>query len=163
MILSSFVRQLSTPRNNDVIPRCTVQMYNRKRQRAFASGKLGLEESQTLLADLFQIYPQITLVVDALDECDKWTRLDFIDKLNKLIVESSKPVKILISSRRDTDIQRCFEGGPNLEIRAIDNRDDITTFVDHEITTNGKYWQVEISVELKELICSTLVEMSGGM
>lgn len=81
-------------------------MYYQKRKNG--SGKLKAEESQTALADLFRLYPQITLVVDALDECDKKSRSDFIGILDKLIAESSKPVKILISSRRDRDIERRF-------------------------------------------------------
>lgn len=163
-ILSSFVRQLSTPRNHDgAIPHSIIKMYNQKEQTAFASGKLKLEESQIFLAELFQIYSQVTLIVDALDECDKKTRSGFIDVLDKFIVESSKPVKILISSRRDKDIKHCFEGGPNLEIRAIDNQDDIAMFVKHEVTASEKFWQDEMSFELKDLVCSTLVERSGGM
>ena len=162
MILSSFVRQLSTS-HNDAIPRSTAQMYHQKRQTGFASGKLKLKESQTVLAELFQMYPQVTLVVDALDECNKETRLGFMAILDNLIAESSRPLKILISSRRDRDIERHFENGPNLNIRAIDNRDDIAMFVNHEITDSEKFWQVDIHSELKDLICSTLVERSGGM
>ena len=138
-------------------------MYNQKRQTGFASGKLKLEESQTVLAELFQVYPQVTLVIDALDECDKQTRLDFMGILDKLIAESSKPIKILISSRRDRDIKRHFGNGPNLEIRAIDNQDDIAKFVDYELSAGEKFWHDQISSELKEIVRETLVEKSGGM
>ena len=163
LILSSFVRQLSTSQDNDVIPCTTVQVYHQKQRTGFASGKLKSKESQTVLAELFQIYPQITLVVDALDECDKNTRLEFMDILDQLIAESPKPLKIFISSRRDRDMKQHFENGPNVQIRAIDNRDDIAKFVNHEITASGKFWHDEVSSELKELICKTLVEKTGGM
>lgn len=159
-ILSSFVRQLSTTRNADAIPRPTVQMYDQKRQTAFASGKLNIDESEIVLAELFQMYAQITLVVDALDECEKKTRLDFVERLDKLTANSSNPVKIFISSRRDRDIKYHFENGPSLEIRATDNRDDIAMFVSCEIQ---KFRQAEVSSELQELICSTLVEKGEGM
>lgn len=163
LILSSFVRQLSTPRTNDAIAFPTVRIYNQKRQSAFASTKLELKESQKVLADLFQIYPQINLVVDALDECDKETRSGFIDILDELVTDSPKPIKILISSRRDRDIRHRFKEGPNLEIRAVDNRDDIKLFVNHQIFSIEKSWQDGISSELRKLICETLVEKSGGM
>ncbi|MCJ1271985.1 hypothetical protein MMC22_011891, partial [Lobaria immixta] len=163
LILSSFVRQLSTFRDSGVLPQPTVQMYDQKQQTAFASGTLKSKESHAVLAELFQIYPQITLVVDALDECNRETRLGFIDVLDKLIAESSKPVKILISSRRDRDLEHRFEDGPNVQIKAIDNRDDIAIFVNHEITTSEKFWRVDLSSELKELICDTLVDRSEGM
>lgn len=138
-------------------------MYNQKQKTAFASGRLKLEECQAVLAELFQIYPQTTLVVDALDECNQTTRLDFMSILDKLIAESPKPVKMLVSSRRDTDIKRHFENGPNLEIRAINNQDDIEMFVNHEIAASEKFWDYEISSELKGHICNTLVKRSGGM
>ena len=163
LVLSSFVRQLSTFRDSDVLPQPTVQMYNQKQQTAFASGTLNLKESHAVLAELFQIYPQITLVVDALDECNRESRLGFIDILDKLIAESSKPVKILISSRRDGDLEHRFEDGPNVQIKAIDIRDDIAIFVNHEITTSEKFWRVDLSSELKKLIYDTLVDRSEGM
>lgn len=83
--------------------------------------------------------------------------------LEKFIAESSKPVVILISSRQDGDIKRLFEDGPSLEIRAIDNRDDIARFVNHEVTASKNFWRDQISPELKELICNTLVDGSEGM
>lgn len=138
-------------------------MYNQKRQTGFASGKLKLEESGIVLAELSKIYPQTTLIVDALDECNKDTRLDFIKTLATLVDESPKPIKILISSRRDRDIKHRFENGPNLEIRATNNRDDIAMFVNHEITSSENFWLDEISSELRELICKTLVNKSEGM
>lgn len=162
LILSSFVRQLSTSQSCDEIPSPIVKLYDQKRKAGFASEKLKLKESQALLADLFQIYSQITLVVDALDECDPKTRLDFIDILDMLIAASSNPVKILISSRGDRDIKHRLENGPNLEIRD-DNQDDIAMFVKHEITASENFWRGEISFELKEMICETLVEKSKGM
>ena len=101
-----------------------------------------MEESQTVLADLFQLFPQITLVVDALDECDKKTRSHFVDILERLIAESSMPVKIFLSSRRDRDIKHRFEDGPNLEIKAIDNQDDISMFAKQEIAASEKFSKV---------------------
>lgn len=162
-VLRSFLRQLSVPRNNDAIPGLTVQMYNQKRHNAFISGKLKLRESQAVLTNLFETYSRTTLVVDALDECDRKTRLDFMKIVKKSIAESSKPVVILISSRQDGDIKRLFEDGPSLEIRAIDNRDDIARFVNHEVTASKSFWRDQISPELKELICNTLVDGSEGM
>ena len=161
-ILRSFVRQLSTLQNHDAIPSSIVQMYREGNKRALQ--RLYLDESQTILADLFKLYPQITLVVDALDECDRKLRIGFMKILDKLIAASSKPpVKILISSRWGRDIKRHFENGPKIEIRVIDTRDDIAMFVKHEVFARPGIWQSEMSSELKELIYNTLVDRSGGM
>lgn len=162
-ILSSFVRQLSTSQDHNEMQRSIVQMYNQKARTGFASGILKLEESQTLLVDLFQLYPQVTLVIDALDECDKKTRSNLIGVLGKMIEKSFKPLKILISSRRDKDIKRHFETGPNLAIEAVDSQDDIATFLDHELGADEKFCHDEISSELKNHIRDTLMTKSGGM
>lgn len=163
LILSSFVRQLATPRDDDSIHRSIVREYTKARQTAFASGKLKMAESQALLAELFEGNPQTILVVDALDECDETTRLDFMNILDKLIYESSTPVKVFVSSRRDRDIKDHFEHVLNMEITATDNKDDIATFVNHRIATSPRYWQDIISQETKGRICGIIEAKSEGM
>lgn len=162
-ILSSFVRQLLILQINDAIPFSVAKIYKERRRTGFVSGELCPKESQAILVDLFQIFPQTTLVVDALDGCDKETRADFMEKLNELVMKSSNPVKILVSSRRDTNSRCHFKNELNLEIREIDNRDDIAMFVKHEVIEKRGRWEVETSAELVEFICKTLVERSGGM
>lgn len=122
-----------------------------------------MEESQTVLAESVQIYPQTTLVVDALDECNRETRLNLIDMLETLIYDSHRPIKILISSRRDRDIKHRFECGPNLEIRTADTLDDIAKFVDQTLSASPKYWRDQIIPEFHTLIRETLMEKSQGM
>lgn len=45
----------------------------------------------------------------------------------------------------------------------MDNRDDISLFVDQEINAREALWKFKVSPELKELICNKLVEKSEGM
>ncbi|KAH0565685.1 hypothetical protein GP486_000925 [Trichoglossum hirsutum] len=163
LILSSFVRQLSISRNGDAIQRSVVQLYHQKQKTGFASGKLKIEESRDVLLQLVRIYPQTTLVLDALDECNKETRTQLVDILDTLVTQAPKPVKVFISSRPDQDIKHRFECGPNVQIRATDNRDDIAKFVDHKINNSPGYWQKSISPDLKKGICETLVDKSEGM
>ena len=149
-------------RNSDAVQHFLVQLYHQKRNTAFASGKLKIEESRDLLLQLVQIYPQTTLVLDALDECHKETRAQLVDVLDTLVIQSPKPVKIFISSRPDGDIKYRFERGPNVAIKATDNRDDIAKFVDDKL--NGReLWQNSIDPDLKKEICETLVDKSEGM
>lgn len=106
-----------------------VELYKEEKSKGFASGTLDIEESRRILLQQVQSCPQITLVVDALDECNKQTREQLVDILGMLVDQSPNLVKIFISSRPDQDITHRFEGGPNMEIKATDNRDDITKFV----------------------------------
>jgi hypothetical protein len=144
LILSSFVRQLSVSRSSDAIQHSLVQLYRRKRKTGFASGKLKIEESRDVLLQLVGIYPQTTLVLDALDECRKETRAQLVDILDMLVTQSLKPVKIFISSRPDRDIKHRFECGPNVNIKATDNRDDIAKFVDDKLSNSPEHWRNSI-------------------
>jgi hypothetical protein len=163
LILSSFVRQLSLSRNGDAIQHSLVQLYYQKRKTGFASGKLKIEESRDILLQLVRTYPQTTLVLDALDECHKETRTQLVDILDTLVTQSPKPVKIFISSRPDQDIKHRFGCGPNVHIKATDNRDDIAKFVNEKLNNSPEYWQNSINRDLKREICETLVDKSEGM
>ena len=162
-ILSSFVRQLSVSRNGEAIQRLLVTLYRQKRKTAFASGRLKIEESRDILLQLVQVYPQTTLVLDALDECHKETRTQLVDILDTLVIQSPKPVKLFISSRPDRDIKHRFEGGPNVNIRATDNRDDIAKFVDDKLRNSPEHWRNSINPDLKREIRETIVDKSDGM
>ena len=163
VIMSSFVRQLSRVKSSNTIQRPIIQKYEIEQANGFASRGLKIEESFNLLLQLIESYPQITLVVDALDECNKETRASFMEKLNTLVSgKSSNLVKIFISSRPDLDIKHRFSDGSNMEIRATDNEKDIAMFIDDKIK-DKKEWYCKISLELRELISETLVSKSDGM
>jgi len=72
-------------------------------------------------------------------------------------------VKIFISSRPDRDIKRRFERGPNVDIKATDNRGDIAKFVDDKLNNSPEDWRNSINPDLKREICETLVDKSEGM
>lgn len=156
-ILSSFVEQLSGE-IHDKIYGLIKRVHDRDQQTG--SGKLKLEECRTILAELFQNYAQIFLVVDALDGCNNTeTRSEFMVILDTLIKESSKPVKILISSRREGDIEDHFKNGPKIEVRPIDNRDDMIMFMEDRLTTNS---HLEMSSKLRQRFCPELADESKG-
>jgi hypothetical protein len=163
LILSCFARQLSMSQNNDAIQDSVVQLYFQKQKKGFASGKLKIEESRDILLQLTRIYPQTTLILDALDECHEDTRTQLVDILDTLVTQSPKPLKIFISSRPDQDIKDRFGYGPNVDIKATDNRDDIAKFVDDKLNNSPGYWQTKIDPDLKREIHKTLVEKSEGM
>ncbi|KAI9781928.1 MAG: hypothetical protein M1816_002151 [Peltula sp. TS41687] len=162
-VLRSFVRQLSTTRTGDAIQPSLVQLYQQKKQTGFASGILDMKECVDLLLQYVNTYPQTTLILDALDECDPRTRKQLIDALDDILARSLKPIKLFISSRPDEDIKYRFETGPNVGIEATDNQDDINKFVTTKIEENDKIRRNKLSNELKEDIVSTLSHKSQGM
>ena len=164
-ILSSFVRQLSISQDEKSVHNSSVQLYDDRRRSGFASNQLSFEEAQTQLYKLTQKYPQTILVLDALDECEECSRTEIVRSLNRLISQPSGLIKIFISSRPDPDLRIELEHGPNLEIKAEDNHDDIIKYVDSTITSPSSpyFWRFQISKELRQRVYDRLVVNSEGM
>ena len=160
-ILRSFVRQLSMTRDGGAIQTSAVQLYKKKRQKGFASGDLDKEECVDLLLQHVNAYPQTTLILDALDECEH--NLEIIKVFDHLICVSLKPIKIFISSRPDENIKERFEKGPNVSIKATDNQDDIAKFVNEKLGEDDENRRTKLSSNLKETIIAVLLSKSQGM
>jgi len=163
LILNSLVKQLSTSQSCDAIQPSLVQLHAEKEITGFASNEINIEESEKILPELVNVHPQTTIVPDALDECDRRTRGRLIEVLDGLLEQSSKPIKIFISSRPDQDIKDRFDSEPNVRIQATDNQSDISTFVENKIEKSPEKWRKRISADLRWDIRKTLVEKSNGM
>ena len=165
-VMRSFVRQLSTPRDSDMIPSCIDRYYTGKEKSGFAASNLTFQESCSLVRELVTMYTKVTLVLDALDECDRSTRHHLIREIDNLISGSTSCViKVFISSRPDRDIQHRFQVGPNVCISATDNAEDIKKFIVHTIDNSPQYWlaMVTSAPGVREEIVSTLHEKADGM
>ena len=160
-VLRSFVRQLSTTRDGGAIHASAVRLYHKKKQTGFASGELDQNECVDLLLQYVNAYPQTTLILDALDECDQ--NLDIIKTLDNIIRESLKPIKIFISSRPDENIKERFEKGPNVSIKATDNDNDIAKFIAAKIGEDDENRRIKLSNSLKETIVAVILSKSQGM
>lgn len=122
--MSAIVKQLSCLKAGFALQKQVVSMYNARKSSGFSSNSLAFKESLDLIISLADTYTQISIVIDALDECDPQERRKFLDSL-QTIIKTSRLVKIFVSSRDDDDIIRRLDGVPNLWIEARDNEDDI--------------------------------------
>ncbi len=164
-VLRSFAKQLSMSPGQDAIHDALFRSYNLKRQTGFGSNKLSFEESEELLQELirsFASYQRTTLILDAMDECDERVRLELIDVFNRL-VETCDDLKILISSRENTDIQRQLQKEVNIGIQATDNHDDIYKFVMSTIALSRVERPKPLPKDLQEEITTTILDKSKGM
>jgi Cdc6-like AAA superfamily ATPase len=162
-ILQSLVLQLSTGRNSDFVQPCLVEVYERKQRKGPANPGLTEADCVALLHQLAEIHPQMTLVLDALDEADKDKRAGLIDVLDELVASSAKPVTVFISSRHDLDIKRQYELGSNVSIEATDNGSDISAFVAEQIDLYEKRRRRKIRSALRKGIVHVLQEKRDGM
>ena len=165
-IMKSFVRQLSTPRDSDMIPSCIGRCYAEKEKPGFASVGLTFQECCALVRELVREYTKVTLVLDALDECDRETRHKLVNEIDQLVSNpTSCIIKVFISSRPDKDIKHRFQVGPNVCISATDNGEDIKKFIVDTINNSPPDWREDVASTpgLQEEIVTTLHEKANGM
>ena len=165
-IMRSYVRQLSAPRDSDMIPSCIDKCYAEKEKPGFASSNLTFQECSELVRELVTMYAKVTLVLDALDECDRATRHYVINEIDNLVSSSTSCViKVFISSRPDRDIKHRFHLGPNVCISATDNGEDIKKFIVDTIDNSPQYWRAMVTDAsgLREEIVNTIHEKADGM
>jgi ankyrin repeat domain-containing protein 50 len=158
-VLRSLVRQLSTrPGDLDHIHPKIEALHHTTRATA---SDLNIELCKDLILELVNLYPRTTIILDALDECDLASRRQILDTLAQVVDESSKPVRVFISSRPDVDIRNSLGSRHNVEISAVENTDDIAKFVHQEIAKHPKW--ADMDATLKVDIVSTLLAKSDGM
>ncbi|EXL50446.1 hypothetical protein FOCG_08736 [Fusarium oxysporum f. sp. radicis-lycopersici 26381] len=104
---------------------------------------------ENLIGKLIESYSKTTIILDALDECDRNTREELMGVLSSLANGSSK-FRVFISSRHDEDILRHFRGTPFMEMEVTDNEEDISCYVDDRLFQDSRW--AHLSPELREEI-----------
>jgi hypothetical protein len=107
-------------------------------------------------------YTHVTIVIDALDECNRNTRIALFSFLEEVLLqEQGAVVKILISSRTEPDIYDAFGKSSNLYINAEDNAEDIKRFVEEQI--DKRLLRGKAEEKLKDRVKKELCTKSQGM
>lgn len=165
-VLQSLVKQLASPLNDDKIHQTLVDIYNAKKESGFASNTLSEAEAEELLHEIFLSYRKTTIIIDALDECERNFRYSLMERLVGFTA-GADVVKVIVASRRNDDIDGRLRREGDLGIEAMDNQKDIQTFVLRRLELDAERRVKEssrlLSPDLKELIASTLLERSQGM
>jgi hypothetical protein len=132
-VLQVLLKQLSIRFSGSMLPRPVLEAYKKKESKANASKEFASDECQDLICSLFAIHPQITILIDGLDEMSVTDREEVLAFLKDVVQFQPSLVKVFISSRDSQDIKEEMEDAPNLYIRPIDNLPDIRRFVDREV------------------------------
>ncbi|CAI6331083.1 unnamed protein product [Periconia digitata] len=166
-ILASLARQLSCIEPGKPLLKPTVDLFSKSEDEQFASGSLQMEESFDLVLQLIEQYPVVTIVIDAMDECNPDKRHELLKALEQILQRSSTLVKIFVSSRNDQDLVLRLQHYPNLEIDSRRNSDDIARFVEanvEQLIQDGNLLQYSDSrVDMKKLIVDKVIEGADGM
>jgi hypothetical protein len=143
-----------------------VDIYQDQENKGQKSSMLVLTESEKLLIQLTDLYPQTTICIDALDEVEKESRISLLKSLKNVIEGSKSLVKIFATTRMDTDILLQFEMFPKIVLQPDDNVSDINQFVRtkvHSAIADRMLLHGEVSHGLEADICGVLCERSKGM
>lgn len=136
--------------------------FKEKYQSGFSSAELSNEECETLLKTITLTYSRITLILDALDECEERSRLWLLNSFDRLVCVCSG-LKIFISSRRNDDIKRRLRDKINFGIDATNNSNNIKVFVLSKLNEGEEERGQPFSDGLRNKIVQTLFEKSRGM
>ncbi|KAF8542431.1 hypothetical protein BDD12DRAFT_876476 [Trichophaea hybrida] len=128
-ILRSLLKQLSQLRDGPLL-QPVVKEYKSEEIEGFPSGSLRLPRCLALIIECVNYYSQMSIMIDALDECDRERRDALFDALKIIREESKSFVRIFTSSREIADILLQFDKIPNVRIGATDNAGDIELFVE---------------------------------
>ena len=166
-ILASLARQLQSLENDTSIPWPALTLYRSKETEGFISGNLTVEETSDLLVDLIACSSSTTLVLDALDECNRENRGILLDALQEILVKSAGVAKVLVSCREEGDLVYELRKHPGLKISSDKNSRDISAFVRTEtqrLVDKGRLLRhSHAKEELKTLIITKLIDKADGM
>lgn len=169
MILRSLIKQLCLQRE-PAFPVSVSSIYNKRNKDADLSNLLSVAESKQLLIALSEGFQRTIIIVDALDECDPYTRGSLCDVLADLVSSTLRlnqnPVKVFITSRDDADLRKKFEASPNVYIQARDNSEDINQFIRTELRaciSRKELLDGVVEVELERRIVLALESGAHGM
>jgi hypothetical protein len=168
-IMRSILKQLSCSKSDLPIREPVAKKYKDMKKEADGDGceleKLTIAECVELILAVLESNP-VTIIIDALDECDPSRRHELFQALDEIIQNAANIVKVFASSRDDNDIICRLTKSHNIFIRACDNSEDIKRFIHSHVgqsITNKRLLRGNISEELKSQIISTLTEKAQGM
>lgn len=109
----------------------------------------------------------VTIIVDALDECNPPTLSKLLNAMESILKGSSSLVKILVTSRDDKEIVYKLQAYPNLELSSNRNSGDIARFVESEtdsMVESGALLRYSTSrEELRQRIIKEVTNGAHGM
>jgi hypothetical protein len=168
-IMRSILKQLSCITSDLPVREPVAKSYEEKRKEADCEGndlmKLTLKECVDLILALLETNPA-TIIIDALDECDRRLRPKLLEALDDIIQKSASLVKVFVSSRDDNDIVCQLVNTPNVIIHASDNDEDIKRFVECRVDQsieNKTLLSGNVSSDLRNGIIANLTEGAQGM
>lgn len=146
----------------------------RRHERLSAKGAFEWtwESLSVVLEEMLDATPltsRISIIVDAMDQCEKNAREIVLHWLKALVDENSpsncRPPKaalrVMVISRLEPDIHDRLYDFPTLMITDVDTRDDIETLIDHRVKDFARHRK--LNPDVRDNIIQYLEENAKGM
>ena len=128
------------------------------------------EELRIAFLAVIRQFGRIFLVLDALDECILDQRKDLCEFLLSLANirtsagSSQGIVKLFVTSRKESDIERAFQSIPTIEVEAAKVNSDIEVYVKSQIELRLQDCTLRLrNMALKDKIFNALTTKADGM
>lgn len=173
-ILTSLLRQLvfdleSGNTSTHLQESLFAEFKQRKEKEArdgFPPHTLSSAESISLISDIAKLH-NVFIVLDGFDEVEAQQRIELAESLGSLLSDPNNLVKVLITSRDDSQVTSLLSGARGLRISPDHNKDDIERLIRYRLeqskTAGQGVFAGKTSVEFKNQVCNSLLRGSGEM
>lgn len=171
-IFRSLVKQLSISTTGDQIRFPTVTEYTKRVEEARQIGedpsRLTADECVELICELTRDV-EITIAIDALDECRPMQRAAILDAIGHIVSSTRNVVKVFVSSRDEEPISARLRAGKHMEITQTRTEEDMKNFVLTRTRLFVRNWAInhEATAEdlqgLEKRIFDALIQGAQGM
>jgi len=154
-LLACVIQQLIKKRGG--VPKDVFAMYQIHKSQGTRPSRA---EYSKMLRSISNMFSQVYIVIDALDECDENsdTRRDLISEFTN----DAANWQLFCTSRHLGDIEEIFKGTPRLEIRASD--EDVRIYLEEQIKSQGRLGDFCKKDEaLKDVIIQNISDNAKGM
>jgi hypothetical protein len=126
------------------------------------SDGLSIDDLKGSFSTISRHFKDVIVLIDALDEAnDRVTLLCF---LRELVLITGRNFKLLVTSRREADIEADFGGFPSVELNEATSKADVRIYISAQIESRVQKGLFRLhDNSLKDTIISHLVQHSAGL
>ena len=140
------------------LERKLISVYN------YESGALNIDDLFSVLLSASAYLPNLFVVIDGLDECNKDVLQQILDVIKGLATCQSSVIKLFISCRDDIRITESLKAYPVLQASTVDLSNDMNNYVKGAMRSRVESGDLIIrSQELEAVIIAELTSRAHGM
>ncbi|CAG5138755.1 uncharacterized protein ALTATR162_LOCUS433 [Alternaria atra] len=162
-ILRCLARQLAYYQPSSTIRTDAVERYEALTLGGTQARDLGVDDTLNLIAELAADLASLTVIIDALDECNDIPAL--LGHFGTIMGRHER-VRLFLTSRDDKAMSEWLKTDPHQDILIGQNSGDVRSFVRSEVEKSPKLTQLfsgNVSPDLKDKVIQILTDGAQGM